>query len=212
MIIGAINHIIRIYLEDGEYMPGLNKLKDLLMTQDSILFCRDFGFYSYNCDELNEIFQILEMNPEESKMIIGHSIQDEVNSICDDRVWRIDLGLSRAFDDIEIGDYQLIEYKMTADNGLQWLVKFLRKKLNKFIEDENNKKELSIIKFKYNESKFNEVEILTHEYDLYIDNYNSLIDKLILYFRLNKKEYHVQLLNNLKEQKVNFYPIDYTSI
>ena len=41
---------------------------------------------------------------------------------------------------------------------------------------------MSIIKFKYNESKFDEVEILTHEYDLYIDNYNALIDKLILYF------------------------------
>lgn len=87
----------------------------LIMIQDSILFCRDFGFDSYNCEELDEIFKILEMNPEESKMIIGHSIQDKVNSICDDRVWRIDLGLSRAFDDIEIVNYQLIEHKMTAD-------------------------------------------------------------------------------------------------
>jgi len=211
MIIGAINHTIRTYLEDGEYTPALNKLKNLLMTQNSILFCRDFGFDNYNCDELDEIFKILEMNPEESKMIIGHSIQDEVNSICDNRVWRIDLGLSRAFNDIEIVDYKLIEHKMTADNGLHWLVNFLRKKLDKFIEDENNKKEMSIIKFKYNESKFDEVEILTHEYDLFIDNYNALIDKLILHFRLNKKEYHVQLLNNLKEQKINFYPIDYSS-
>ncbi len=138
----------------------------LIMIQDSILFCRDFGFDSYNCEELDEIFKILEMNPEESKMIIGHSIQDKVNSICDDRVWRIDLGLSRAFDDIEIVNYQLIEHKMTADNGLQWLVNFLREKLDKFIEDENNKKEMSILKFKFNESKFDEVEILTHEYDL----------------------------------------------
>ena len=212
MIIGVINHTIRTYLEDGKYTPILSKLKDLLMTQDSILFCRDFGFDNYNCEELNEIFNILDMNPEESKMIIGHSIQDEINSICDDRVWRIDLGLSRAFDDIEIVDYKLIEHKITADNDLQWLVKFLREKLDKFIEDRNNKKEMSIIKFKYNESKFDEVEILTHEYDLYINNYNALIDKLILYFKLNKKEYHVQLLNNLKEQKVSFYPVDYTSI
>ena len=30
-------------------------------------------------------------------MIIGHSIQNEINSICDDRVWRIDVGASRAF-------------------------------------------------------------------------------------------------------------------
>ena len=140
-----------------------------------------------------------------------HSIQDKVNSICDDRIWRIDLGLSRAFDDIEIVDYELIEHKLTADNGFDWLIKFLGKKLDKFMEENNNKKEMSIIKFLYDvdTSKFNEVEILTHEYDLFIDNYNALIDKLILYFRMNNKEYHVQLLNNLKEQNIKFYQIDY---
>ena len=60
--------------------------------------------------------KILEMNPEDSKMIIGHTVQDKLNSICDDRIWRIDLGLSRAFDDIEIVDYELIEHKSITHN------------------------------------------------------------------------------------------------
>ena len=211
MIIGSINFAIRTFLEDGKFTPELLKLKKLLSEENSILFCRDFGFDSYNCDELDEIFKILEMDKEESKMIIGHSVQDEVNSICDERVWRIDLGVSRAFDDIHNVDYELIEKKLTADNGLKWLTNYLREKLDKFIENKNNKKNMSVIKFVYEESKFNEVEILTHEYDLFIDNYNALIDKLILNFRINNKEYHVQLLNKLKEQNVKFYPIDYKS-
>jgi hypothetical protein len=208
-IIGSINHAIRIFLEKGEFSPGLAKIKDLLFTKESVLFCRDFGFNKYNCKDLDEIFDTLNMDPDNSKMIIGHSIQDEVNSICDDRVWRIDLGLSRAFNDIELTDYELIEYKLTADNGFSWLINFLKEKLNKFINSEEGNKTMSIIKFKFEVNNFNDVEIITKSYNLLVDNYNILLDKLILYFRSNNKEYHVQLLNKLKDKKIKFYPIEY---
>lgn len=208
MIIGIINFAIRTFLENGEYTPELYKMKKLLMSEDSILYCRDFGFDNYNCNDLDEIFSTLLMPPKDSKMIIGHSIQNNINAICDDRIWRIDLGMSRAFDNIQISDLELIEYKLTADNGMEWLIQYLNDIIETFLKNTKQKNN-GIIKFNFDTNVFNDVEIITQQSDMRTNNFNTIIDKLITHFIRENKDRHVQLLNKLKEKNILIYPVNY---
>ena len=78
------------------------------------------------------------MIPQDSKIIIGHTVQDKVNVVCDDRIWRIDFGDSRSWVDLQIPDYNLIENKIVVNNGLIWLQEHLRNILTNFIKEQKN--------------------------------------------------------------------------
>lgn len=44
-------------------------------------------------NNLSKTMKVLQIN----RMIIGHTPQSEINSTCDDKIWRVDTGLSKAF-------------------------------------------------------------------------------------------------------------------
>ena len=46
-----------------------------------------------NQDKLNKTL----MNLKAKSMVVGHTVQKRVNSLCNGKLWRVDTGMSRAF-------------------------------------------------------------------------------------------------------------------
>ena len=97
----------------------------------SPLNCRHFGNTEiHNCEiELNEkVFKFIFKEPNKGKMVIAHTPQFisnlNINSTCDGKIWRIDVGMSRGFDE----HISMIE-RMIAKTGLN-LIKQLKNIIN----------------------------------------------------------------------------------
>lgn len=96
-----INELIREYLL-GNINESNADLNDLLRSKDSPFWDRTFSNYSSNknigegntCNKVNETMEYLKLRG----MIVGHTVQKRgINSACDGKIWRTDIGMSKAF-------------------------------------------------------------------------------------------------------------------
>ena len=42
-------------------------------------------------------------------MVVGHTVQDKINAVCNHKIWRIDTGMSRAFGSDHVKRINLLE-------------------------------------------------------------------------------------------------------
>ena len=80
----------------------------LLKDYDSVLWNRSLGGTDVHCQRLNQTLRDLNAN----HIIVGHSTQDIINSKCNEKVWRVDVGLSKA-----LGNNKLQILEITQDSG-----------------------------------------------------------------------------------------------
>jgi hypothetical protein len=91
--------IDRINREIQSWMaaPRLQPAPSIAMSPDGPLWLRiysDGAPARGACDELGEVLQLLRAK----RLVVGHTVQEQgINSACDGRVWRIDVGLSRFY-------------------------------------------------------------------------------------------------------------------
>jgi len=98
-----INVVVRKWLL-GKADEEMNKQMKGILSSDHIFWNRVFGKMEERMDNeekickdnLDEIFRMYEIEG----MVIGHTPQMKkgINSVCDNKVWRIDIGASGAFD------------------------------------------------------------------------------------------------------------------
>ena len=105
---------------DGKYYSDIYSKydKDGITPQthlSNITWNRRWGRSSCNSSECRDLLELLSSMPTnddniiEPSLVIAHCVQNEgVNSCCDGRLWRLDVGMSRAFDD----DIMKIQKKM----------------------------------------------------------------------------------------------------
>ena len=120
-IISHINNLIRKWLKNDENFQLTQKeiqdMNTILQGQEaSPMWCRTFGYKNENDDcaseidedvfnEIKKLQNIPEKYKNYLKMIIAHTVQNKgINPSCSKKVWRIDAGMSRAFDN-HIKDY-----------------------------------------------------------------------------------------------------------
>ena len=62
---------------------------------DGPLWVRDYSDApgADECDDLEEALAILGL----ARMVVGHTVQDAINSACDEQVWRVDVGMAAAY-------------------------------------------------------------------------------------------------------------------
>lgn len=66
---------------------------EIISGDNGILTTREFGIDPVNCRRLNISLQQLKAK----YMVVGHTVQTMINSVCNTKLWRVDVGLSRAF-------------------------------------------------------------------------------------------------------------------
>lgn len=68
-------------------------VKKFLIDSKGVLWDRSFGKDNVNCSILDETLK----NMDAKHIIIGHTPQNVINSKCNEKVWRVDVGLSKSF-------------------------------------------------------------------------------------------------------------------
>lgn len=87
-----INHMIRMWLMKK---LGPNDNIETLLDDPEIspFWSRYFGFEEANCKTADKLLKILKIG----KIVIGHTPQESINSICDEAIFRIDGGFAHSF-------------------------------------------------------------------------------------------------------------------
>jgi len=90
--ITKINTLMRLYLQGKKDWddPDIQKY---FLDKKGVIWNRNYGSKSPSCDNINKVNKLLNVG----HMIIGHTIQNNINSKCDNKLWRVDVGLSRIF-------------------------------------------------------------------------------------------------------------------
>ena len=108
----AINSIIREYLLGNKSQDDPD-VSNLLVGKESPFWTRTFsntfsGHSEKSCSILNNTMEYLKLKG----MVVGHTVQNGINSACDGKIWRTDIGMSRSF-----GKKQKIQVLEIKDNG-----------------------------------------------------------------------------------------------
>jgi len=98
-----VNASSRCWL-DGQ-AGGPEAPPEALTAQDSPVWTRALGGDTVDCDGVRATLATLGAK----RMAVGHTIQPSINAVCDGLVWRIDVGMSRAYG----GPVEILELQPT---------------------------------------------------------------------------------------------------
>jgi len=119
--IKKINTLMRLYLQ-GKKEWDDHEIQKYFLDKSGVIWDRNYGSKNPSCNSLNTVNKLLNVG----HMVIGHTIQDSINSKCDNKLWRVDVGLSGIF----------------GDNGIE-ILEILNNGVSK---KENNNKPFRILK------------------------------------------------------------------
>lgn len=91
--IPKLNAMLQKFFSNEMNLHEDNVFFDVISGENGILTTREFGMNNINCKRLLSTLANLHAN----FMVVGHTVQDKVNDICNKKLWRVDVGLSRAF-------------------------------------------------------------------------------------------------------------------
>ena len=84
---------------------GVNdNINKFLIDSKGVLWDRSLGKDNTNCDILDKTLKDLDCN----HIVIGHTPQNIINSRCNEKVWRVDVGLSKSLGN---NNFQILEIK-----------------------------------------------------------------------------------------------------
>jgi hypothetical protein len=106
--IAEINNLMREYLS-GNYKLEKNKsFRELFLNNGSLLWTRRYSEENPDCKNLIQALQHFGAK----KLVVAHTPQEKINCRCNKSVWRIDVGMSKAF-----GKDNKIQVLEILDNG-----------------------------------------------------------------------------------------------
>ena len=88
-----LNTLLLLYLDNKMNDAIKNRFVEIISGTHGILTTREFGVDEVDCARLNKTLS----NYRANHMVVGHTVQKHINSLCNHKLWRVDVGLSRAF-------------------------------------------------------------------------------------------------------------------
>lgn len=107
-----LNILFYQYINGNLSKPIEKKFLDIISSEVGILTNRKFGGEKVQCKKVIDTLKNLHAN----HMVVGHTVQDSINSVCDHKIWRIDTGISRAFGNNNPNRIQLLEISNYGKN------------------------------------------------------------------------------------------------
>lgn len=90
-----INQLVKDYLQ-GKHPQNIDLISDIFWN-------RNYGQERPDCRDLYQVNKKLRIRGQ----VVGHTVQTEINSRCQSKLWRIDTGMSQAFG--QEANYQVLE-------------------------------------------------------------------------------------------------------
>lgn len=110
------NLLLRTYLNGNTNLINNNHFKKLFLDDDSLCWNRKYSSKkNYTDDELNNLKLYLKRYNAKN-LIIGHTPQNNINSINNGLIWRIDCGMSDAFG-VKNNDFKKVQILQIINNG-----------------------------------------------------------------------------------------------
>jgi hypothetical protein len=91
--ISKLNAMLSNFLSNQMNLHEDNVFFEIISGENGILTTREFGTNNINCKRLLATLE----NYNANHMVVGHTVQEKINDICNKKLWRVDVGLSRAF-------------------------------------------------------------------------------------------------------------------
>jgi hypothetical protein len=91
--IPKLNSMLYKFLSNQMNLQEDNIFFDIISGNNGILTTREFGINDINCKRVSMTLANLNAN----YMVVGHTVQNKINEVCNKKLWRVDVGLSRAF-------------------------------------------------------------------------------------------------------------------
>jgi len=88
-----LNQMFYKYLDRKMNPNEISKFNNIISGKSGILTNRQFGGDDVNVKRLQKTLE----NMGAQYMVVGHTVQKKVNSVCNGKLWRVDTGMSRAF-------------------------------------------------------------------------------------------------------------------
>ena len=77
----------------------------MFLNKEAILWDRDYGSENPTCSKWDTTKKMLNVK----HIVIGHTVQDKINSKCDNSIWRIDVGISKTFGNNNIEVLEILD-------------------------------------------------------------------------------------------------------
>lgn len=118
--IESINKIVRDILLGNMTIKNIDpKIESLIFGKDSLFWNR---FYSMNnesdenkCRVLNKTIDLLHLG-DKGGMVVGHTVKNNITSVCRNKLWMADVGMSSAFGD-KTNHEDRVEILIIHNNG-----------------------------------------------------------------------------------------------
>ena len=98
---------MRLFLQ-GKKTVEDKEIGRLFLNKKGIIWDRNYGSKNPRCENIEEISKLLNVG----HMIVGHTVQKGINSRCDNKLWRVDVGISDSFSGNKIEVLEIL------DNGV----------------------------------------------------------------------------------------------
>jgi hypothetical protein len=92
-IIIKMNTLMRLFLQ-GKKTVDDPQIQQYFLSKDGLIWDRDYGSPNPSCEKWDTASKLLGVG----NIVIGHTVQNTINSKCDNRIWRIDVGISSLFE------------------------------------------------------------------------------------------------------------------
>ena len=102
-----VNTLMRLFLQGKKTMDD-EEIGRLFLNKKGIIWDRNYGSKTPECKNIDKISKMLNVG----HMIVGHTVQDGINSKCDNKLWRVDVGISDSFGSNKIEVLEIL------DNGV----------------------------------------------------------------------------------------------
>jgi hypothetical protein len=88
----SVNNLMQLFMQ-GKKTTFDPEVQKLFLDKNGIIWDRDYGSEQPMCSTWNKTKKLLGVD----NIVVGHTVQDQINSKCDDKIWRVDVGISKLF-------------------------------------------------------------------------------------------------------------------
>ncbi len=88
----SVNNLMRLFMQ-GKKTAFDPEIQKLFLNENGLIWDRDYGSDNPTCTKWDTTKKLLGVD----NIVIGHTIQDFINSKCDNKIWRVDIGMSGLF-------------------------------------------------------------------------------------------------------------------
>lgn len=89
-----INELLHRFLKGEKELVYNVDFKNIFLNNNGICWARTYSLEKPRCSALYDVLKLYSAN----QMVVGHSVQEEgINAKCQNKIWRIDTGMSKSF-------------------------------------------------------------------------------------------------------------------